>query len=457
MEVHLTPPVTRRCYSMKVDIISKDKIKPASPTPLHLRRYQLSVLDQIVPHFYIPWVLFYLNNNKNTTPINFPPIKSNHLKQTLSETLTRYYPFAGKVKDDLNYIDCNDEGVYYVEAKVSYSLKEFLRQPDMQLIQLLTPNNPQTLESMSRNYVILVQVNIFDCGGIAIGACASHKIADVATFSAFMNAWSRVAACGSLEVVQNPSFTAPSLFPPNASVLCKWPFKASGKNESVTRRFVFDGAALAALRAQAASISHVRYPTSVEAVGALIWGCVIEAISKMTNEGHKQSSILAIAVNLRTRMQPVLPKSSIGNIIWSAFAQHMPHAKVEFPCMVDCIRKAIAKVDNDFIESIKGNEGYAKVKESLKEYAELLHNIDEDNFLIFSSLRKAGIYEVDFGWGKPTWCYFCNPSLKSAVVLMDTRSGDGIEAIVRLNGQAMAIFERDQKLLLFASDDPSPL
>ncbi|KAK3025076.1 hypothetical protein RJ639_044880 [Escallonia herrerae] len=416
MGVHLTPPVTRRCYNMKVDIISKDKINPASPTPLLLRRYQLSILDQIVRHFYVPWVLFYLNNNKNTTPINFSPIKSNYLKHTLSETLTHYYPFAGKVKDDLNYIDCNDEGVYYVEAKVSYSLKEFRCQPDMQLIQLLTPNNPQTLESMSRNYVILVQVNIFYCGGIAIGTCASHKIADAATFSTFMNAWSRVAACGSLEVVQNPSFTAPSLFPPNASVLCKWPFKASGKNESMTRRFVFDGAALAALRAQAASIPHVRYPTSVEAVGALIWGCVIEAISK-----------------------------------------HMPHAKVEFPCMVDCIRKAIAKVDNDFIESIKGNEGYAKVKESLKEYAELLHNIDEDNFLIFSSLRKAGIYEVDFGWGKPTWCYFCNPSLKSAVVLMDTRSGDGIEAIVRLNGQAMAIFERDQKLLLFASDDPSPL
>ncbi|KAK3002265.1 hypothetical protein RJ639_020396 [Escallonia herrerae] len=109
-------------------------------------------------------------------------------------------------------------------------------------------------------------------------------IADGATFSAFMNAWSRVAACGSSEVVHNPSITGRSLFPPNSSVLCKWPFKASGKNEYVTTRFVFDGAALAALKAQAASISHVRYPTLVDAVAALIWGCVIEAISKVTNE-----------------------------------------------------------------------------------------------------------------------------------------------------------------------------
>ncbi|KAK2987331.1 hypothetical protein RJ640_023632 [Escallonia rubra] len=449
--------MTRRCYSVKVDIISKEKIKPASPTPLHLRKYKLSILDQIFSPTYVPMVLFYLNNHKSTTHINFSPVKSNHLKQALSETLTRYYPFAGKVKDDLSYIDCNDEGVDYVEAKVSYGLKEFLSQPDLQQIQLLTPNNPGPLESMSGNFVISVQVNIFDCGGIAIGTCASHKIADGATISAFMNAWSRLAACGSLEVVHNPSFIAPSLFPPNSSVLCKWPFKASGKNESVTRRFVFDGTALAALRAQAASISHVQYPTSVEGVIALIWGCAIEAISKVTNERPKQTSILAVPVNLRTRLRPNLPKSSIGNLIWVAFAQHMPDAKLEFPCIVDRIRKAFAKVDNDFIESIKGNEGYAKVSECLKEYAELLHNIDMDNCLFLTSLRKAGISEVDFGWGKPSWYYFCNPGLKNLVFLMDTRSGDGIEALVSLSGQAMAIFERDPKLLVFASVDPSPL
>ncbi|KAK3025073.1 hypothetical protein RJ639_044877 [Escallonia herrerae] len=442
---------------MDVEIISKENIKPTSPTPLHLRRYNLSALDQIVPPMYVPGVLFYLNNNKDTTPINFFPIISNHLKQTLSETLTRYYPFAGKVNDDLSYIDCNDEGVYYVEAKVGYGLKEFLSQPDVQLIQLLTPNNPRPLESMSGNYVILVQVNIFDCGGIAIGTCASHKTADGATFSSFMNAWSRLAACGSLEVVHNPSFTAPSLFPPNSSVLCKWPFKASGKNESVTRRFVFDGAALATLRAQAASMSHVWYPTSVEAIGALIWGCVIEAISKVTNEGPKQSSILAVPVNLRTRMQPVLPKSSIGNLVWTAFAQQILDAKLEFPCIVDSIKKAFAKVDCDFIESMKGNEGYAKISECLKEYTQLLHNIDENNCLVLTSLRKVGISEVDFGWGKPSWYYFCNPGFKSFVFLMDTRSGDGIEALVSLSEPAMAIFERDPKLLVFASVDPSPL
>ncbi|KAK2987336.1 hypothetical protein RJ640_023637 [Escallonia rubra] len=443
---------------MDVEIISKENIKPASPTPLHLRRYNLSALDQIVPpHMYVPGVLFYLNNNKDTTPINFFPTISNHLKQTLSETLTRYYPFAGKINDDLSYIDCNDEGVYYVEAKVSYGLREFLSQPDVQLIQLLTPNNPRPLESMSGNYVILVQVNIFDCGGIAIGTCASHKTADGATFGAFMNAWSHFAACGSLEEVHNPSFTAPSLFPPNSSVLCKWPFKTSGKNESVTRRFVFHGKALAALRAQAASITHVQYPTSVEAVAAVIWGCAIEAISKVTNEGPKKTSILAIPVNLRTRMRPVLPKSSIGNLVWTAFAQHMPDAKLEFPCIVDRIKKAFAKVDYDFVETMKGNEGYAKVSECLKEYAELLHNIDEDNCLVLSSLRKVGISEVDFGWGKPSWHYFCNPGFKSFVFLMDTISGDGIEALVSLSGQAMVIFERDPKLLVFAFVDPSPL
>ncbi|KAK2987333.1 hypothetical protein RJ640_023634 [Escallonia rubra] len=200
-----------------------------------------------------------------------------------------------------------------------------------------------------------------------------------------------------------------------------------------------------------------KYLTSVKAVAALIWGCAIEVISMVTNEGPKQTSILAVPVNVRIRMRPVLPKSSIGNLVWTAFAQHMPDAKLEFPCIVDRIKTAFAQVDYDFVKSMKGNEGYAKVSECLKEYAELLHNIDEDNCLVLSSLRKVGISEVNFGWGKPSWYYFCNPGIKSFVFLMDTISGDGIEALVSLSGQAMVIFERDPKLLVFVFVDPSPL
>ena len=40
---------------------------------------------------------------------------------------------------------------------------------------------------------LAIQVNIFDCDGIGIGLCASHKITDGITLSAFLNTWAAIA------------------------------------------------------------------------------------------------------------------------------------------------------------------------------------------------------------------------------------------------------------------------
>jgi shikimate O-hydroxycinnamoyltransferase len=45
----------------------------------------------------------------------------------------------------------------------------------------------------------------------------------------------------------------------------------------------------------------------------------------------------------------------------------------------------------------------------------------------------------------------------NAVMLMDTRSDDGIEAWVWFDREDMGILELDKELLAFASFDPSPI
>ncbi|KAL7207297.1 hypothetical protein ACSBR1_029289 [Camellia fascicularis] len=79
----------------------------------------------------------------------------------------------------------------------------------------------------------------------------------------------------------------------------------------------------------------------------------------------------------------------------------------------------------------------------------------------FTSWCKLGFYEADFGWGKPLWvsgvgCLGGSVFL-NLIILMETRSGDEIEAWVTLDEQEMAILEHDTELLTFASLDPSPL
>ena len=82
------------------------------------------------------------------------------MKNSLSETLTRFYPLAGKIKDDLS-IDCNDEVAHYVEARVDFSLREFLTKPHLLLLHRFLPCELVLKESNTGTHVINIQVNVF--------------------------------------------------------------------------------------------------------------------------------------------------------------------------------------------------------------------------------------------------------------------------------------------------------
>ena len=75
----------------------------------------------------MPWVLFYpkdTNFNLNNQE------QRERIKKSLSEALTQFYPLAGRGKDGL-YVECNDNGVPYVEAVAKCELSEFLENPNL--------------------------------------------------------------------------------------------------------------------------------------------------------------------------------------------------------------------------------------------------------------------------------------------------------------------------------------
>ncbi|KAI5332717.1 hypothetical protein L3X38_022846 [Prunus dulcis] len=190
---------------MEFEIIKRETIKPSSPTPHYLRNFKLSLLDQLGPVAYEPLVLFYPKNGIAT------PEKSVWIiKKSLSETLTRFYPLAGRIKGNIS-IDCNDHGVDYVEARVSGLLSTFLSKPDAQTLRKLLPVDAESPEA-GRGPLLLVQANVFDCGGLAIGVCMSHKLADAASLSTFIMAWSATALGFSQALL--PDFSASFRFPP---------------------------------------------------------------------------------------------------------------------------------------------------------------------------------------------------------------------------------------------------
>ena len=124
-----------KLLKMEVKIISEETIRPSSPTPSHLKNFKLSLLDQLYASSYVPILLFYSprDGTRDTGQV------LTRLKDSLSETLSCFYPLAGRIKDRVS-IDCNDEGVTFLISQVmNCHLFEFLNNPQIDFLDRFAP------------------------------------------------------------------------------------------------------------------------------------------------------------------------------------------------------------------------------------------------------------------------------------------------------------------------------
>ncbi|XP_059462081.1 stemmadenine O-acetyltransferase-like [Corylus avellana] len=451
---------------MEVKIISKECIKPSSPTPPNLKTHRLSLLDQFSSFGYIPVIFFYPMNqsiSNNAAVDHIVSQRSHSLKQSLSEILTRFYPFAGKIKDHLS-IDCNDEGVFYLEAYLNCHLVDCLRQPNIASFEKFLPRESWKGPTEG-DHVAMIKVTTFACGGIAIGVLVSHMIADGISLSVFLKDWAATARKASEKVVC-PNFDASSIFIQNGAYSREAIMTALSKpcksGRCIVRRIVFDASAIASLKANATR-SSVQNPTRVEVVSAFLWKCTMTAFK--ATSGIQRPTFITHAVNLRRRANPPFTESSIGNILWGT-GELCTADEIDLICMVSKLREAITKVNVDFVKNLQGDGGFFKLWELVKARTGAVSSMAFScgmDYIGFTSWCNFGVYDIDFGWEKPMWVSLVGATgdsetvFRSRIYLMDTRSGNGIEAWVLLDKEDMTMLAQDQELLAFASLDPSPI
>ncbi|KAJ1424089.1 Transferase [Sesbania bispinosa] len=420
---------------LEVGVISKEIIKPSSPTPLDFGHYQLSFLDQVAPMVYNPLVLFY--SSDGTTQFNTTTI-SKQLKKSLSDILTHFYPLAGRMNNSKSFINCNDEGIPYLEARVKSKLVDIIHKPVPGELNHLLPFQLDDITDITFG----VQLNVFDCGGIAIGACLSHQIADGLSFFTFLNNW---AAMSSGQVVlPKPQFVSAKLFPPK-NVSGFDPRSGITKDNIICKMFVFDASVIENLRARyanTAGFENEKQPTRVEALSSFIWSRYV-AVTR--NEcGPQRRYVVVHAVNLRPKMEPSLPPDSFGN--YFRFIMTIPMLNTGEECygLAKQVREQIKKIDQDYVRKLgEGNEHLDFLKDST--YRVLVK--EELVSFNFTSLCRFPLYDADFGWGKPTWVGSPALTFKNLVVFVDTKIGGGVEAYVSLKVEDMAKFEADEELL----------
>ncbi|KAG6676106.1 hypothetical protein I3842_15G136500 [Carya illinoinensis] len=427
--------------TMTVEISSKETIKPSSPTPQHLRNHNLSFIDQLAPNMYIPIILFY--HAKSGQDIDHVE-RSSQLKKSLEQTLNRFYPLAGTIKED-NFVDCNDNGVEFSEALAGGQLSDVLQQFDTEILNQFLPFEANTngIGLGSRTEVLLaIQYNIFDCGGVAIGVCVSHRIADGTSATTFLNAWS-AASRGDIEAIV-PKFDAASFFPKKDMPWYKRDNLLT-KEKVVTRRLLFNKSSIATLREKVSTVegSQVKFPTRVQTVSALIWGRLMAIFKAKPASIAARLFVANHVVNLRERMIPPMPMHSFGNIWYYICCCNNDDSKF---ILVSKLDKAIKGVNDDYVKQLQSDALLDLLKKGFEQFSS--GGMESYNF---SSWFRFPFYEIDFGWGKPTWVCCSSVPFKNSIILMSTKDGHGIEAYVTILEEDSVIFDNDQELLPFVS------
>jgi len=304
--------------------------------------------------------------------------------------------------------------------------------------------------------IVAIQINCFACGEIAIGVCICHKVADAATVFNFVNDWATI----NREENQGAELPFPvlgagySLLPQGDLPI--YPESVFGQDDTVCRRFVFEAAKIESLKAMVSS-QHVRDPTRVEVVTALIFKCAVSSLGL----SFKTTSFCT-AVNLRKRMVPPVPEKCVGNMALFMFVNNpvVDNRETELHDLVSKMKESLREFCDMWAKQLGGKEKDACfISEWLKEATSVVKDSDcggeSQSLFFYSSWCRFPMYEVDFGWGKPIWVTTSECPVRNGICLMDTRDGGGIEVILNMKEEDMARFERDVELLQYTSLNPT--
>lgn len=432
---------------MEVHVISNESI--TLPSHLATNPFKISVIDQLYPSsLYSSLILFYPSSS------NIDISSSHQLKTSLAKTIIPFYPIAGSAQDNNFVIDNFDKGVRFIETRVVHvtSLSEYLRQPKIETLEVLLPCESFKALAEPPEEQLLVQLNRFDCGGIGLGLCFSHRIIDATTINAFLSTWAVYNTqlyfpCGNQEKeIEYPDLsTASQHFPPQQDVKLSHGSKSSNSiSDEISfrkKRFVFSAESIDNLKLLCKS-KAVEKPSRVEALTAFIWKSLASA-----SASAKPSSIFQ-AVNIRSRTNPRLPKNTVGSLILPAFMCHDKEGEME---LAELVRLQRETVSNFYIQC----EEIDLVKER-KKFMEMAFGKME--LYSFSSWLGFGFHEINFGWGKPAWVAIPGMSSFDATYLNELGANtNAVEAWITAKEEKMSVLEKDPEFLVFATPNPSIL
>nr|BAE94328.1 acyltransferase [Iris x hollandica] len=375
--------------SFTVTKMAPELLVPAEPTPNCV--LPLSFLDRSPCLRYHVELIFVYDRGVGPADV---------IRKAASKVLVPYYPVAGRIVANSNTgepeVVCSGEGAVFVEAYADCSLGDVKFLDGLPLAMHKDELLPK--ESNEDGVIFLVQVTQFKCGGFTVGIKTMHAIFDGVGASQFMKAigelakghqqptvkpiWSRD-AIPNRQANPNPNHNQLSLPPGALPSLPAFQFQ----------HYIIDISPdyVSQLKNEFAAATG-RKCTEFDVLAAKVWQCRTRAI----NFDKDVQVHLSFPVNVRAELRHLLPPPEggyYGNCIQPRYlkaqSEHVAEAALLFE-VVDAITVPKEDATAKFWRWMKGDPREERPAAA-----------DTYTVLNVSDWRRVGIFDVDYGWGKP--------------------------------------------------------
>ncbi|XP_015970991.1 spermidine hydroxycinnamoyl transferase [Arachis duranensis] len=444
-----------------VSIQSHHTIIPSNPTP---NEKLFSLCEQIKLRTHAPLLYAY---NKSTV--------NNHVlvatfMSSLSKALSIYYPLAGRLSliDGSRWeIICNAKGALLIEAACNgKTMHDFCGDDFVPtgLVSQLIPNIDYGTP-VSETPLLAVQITRFNCGGFTIGVALCRAAIDGTATMRFMNTWAKLAKGESLDPYDQFPCYDPSLL--NSRTLLRnskkvlhdhseelfgtpppWLGPLRKDSRVVVEVVKLTKEQVKKLKTKAA-INNVKTPfSSFEVISGLLWRCVTKA--RYQGNGD-QPTRLTTLVNCRNRLKPPLPNAYAGNAVFPTVTTTCSFSYLmqnPLSSAVEKVKKAIAKVDDEFVRNALVYIGNAKdmdlVRYNIHYPAKSVHKggFKGNPNLFVVSWMNFSYKEATFGFGEPVHFGPGFMDSEGKAFITNNASGDGFNVAIALDSSHMDAFKK---------------
>nr|QQH14907.1 hydroxycinnamoyl CoA quinate transferase isoform 2 [Cirsium japonicum] len=429
---------------MKLTVKESLMVKPSKPTPN--QRIWNSNLDLVVGRIHILTVYFYRSNGS----LNF--FDPGVLKKALADVLVSFFPMAGRLGIDGDgrvEINCNGEGVLFVEAEANCSIDDFGEITPSPELRKLAPTVDYSGQ-ISSYPLFITQVTRFNCGGVSLGCGLHHTLSDGLSSLHFINTWSDKARGLSVAI---PPFIKRSLLrardPPTAifehleyqsppSIITRSENQNSPSDPKIAStailRLTLDQ--INGLKSKAKGDGRV-YLSTYEILAAHLWRCACKARGLSDDQPTK----LYVATDGRSRLNPPLPLGYLGNVVFTAtpIAKSGEFKSESLADTAKRIHSELAKMDDQYLRSAID---YLELQPDLTALVRGPTYFASPNLNI-NSWTRLPIYESDFGWGRPIFMGPANILYEGTIYIIPSPSGDrSVSLAVCLDPDHMSMFKK---------------